>query len=83
VPGEVLVPSIIGGVAGLLLLAVAGAVWSVRRWGHGALKGVASPGEVERLLGRRRLYKARGVVRPDLYGRRTRQEDVEAQDVAV
>ena len=66
-----------------LLVAETVAVWLVRRWGPGSLKGVASPGEVERLLGHRRLYRVRKVVRPDLYGRLSRHEDQEAQDVTV
>lgn len=80
---EALVTLIVLAVVGLLLLAVGVAVWLVRCWGPGSLKGVASPGEVERLLGRRRLYRARKVVRPDLYGRLSRHEDQEAQDVTV
>ena len=41
----------------------------VDRWGPGRLRGMASRGEAERLLGVTRLPKARSVVRPDLYGR--------------
>ena len=37
------------------------------RWGPGRLRGVASRGEAERLLGVTRLRKVRSVVRPDLY----------------
>lgn len=81
--GGVLVASITGAVLGLLSLAVTGLLWFLRRWGPGALKGVASPGDVERLLGRRRLYRARRIVRPDLYGRHARQVDVEASDATV
>jgi hypothetical protein len=36
------------------------------RWGPGRLRGVASRGEAERLLGVTRLRKVRSVVRPDL-----------------
>jgi type IV secretion system protein VirD4 len=39
----------------------------VDRWGPGRLRGMASRGEVERLLGVTRLRKVRTVVRPDLY----------------
>jgi hypothetical protein len=37
-------------------------------WGPGRLRGVASRGAAERLLGVTRLRKVRSVVRPDLYG---------------
>ena len=40
------------------------------RWGPGRMRGMASRGEAERLLGARRLRKVRSVVRPDLYGKR-------------
>jgi hypothetical protein len=53
----------------LLLLAVG--VWLSKlvldRWGPGRLRGMASRGEAERLLGVTRLRKVRSVVRPDLY----------------
>ena len=39
------------------------------RWGPGRLRGMASRGEAERLLGVTRLRKIRTVVRPDLYGK--------------
>jgi hypothetical protein len=38
------------------------------RWGPGRLRGMASRGEAEGLLGVTRLRKIRSVVRPDLYG---------------
>jgi hypothetical protein len=54
----------------VLLLAVG--VWLSKlvldRWGPGRLRGMASRGEAERLLGVTRLRKVRAVVRPDLYG---------------
>jgi hypothetical protein len=40
------------------------------RWGPGRIRGMASRGEAERLLGVTRLRKVRSVVRPDLYGKR-------------
>jgi hypothetical protein len=43
----------------------------VDRWGPGRLRGMASRGEAERLLGVTRLRKVRSVVRPDLYGRKS------------
>jgi len=36
------------------------------RWGPGRMRGMASRGEAERLLGATRLRKVRSVVRPDL-----------------
>jgi hypothetical protein len=41
----------------------------VDRLGPGRLRGMASRGEAERLLGVTRLRKVRSVVRPDLYGK--------------
>jgi hypothetical protein len=43
---------------------------ALQRWGPGRMKGMASWGEAERLLGVSRLRKVRAVVRPDLYGKR-------------
>jgi hypothetical protein len=40
------------------------------RWGPGRMRGMASRGEAESLLGATRLRKVRSVVRPDLYGKR-------------
>jgi hypothetical protein len=37
------------------------------RWGPGRMRGVASAGEAERLLGLTRLRRNRRTVRPDLY----------------
>ena len=39
------------------------------RWGPGRMRGMASRGEAERLLGVTRLRKVRSVVRPDLCGK--------------
>jgi len=48
-------------------------IWlCLRRWGPNRILGVASVDEVRRLLGRQRLYAARKVIRPDLYGRRAK-----------
>jgi len=44
----------------------------LRRWGPNRVLGVASAEEARRLLGLQRLYAARNVIRPDLYGRRPR-----------
>ena len=41
------------------------------RWGPGRLRGMASRGEAERLLGVTRLRKVRAVVRPDLYRKKS------------
>ena len=43
------------------------------RWEPGRMKGLASRGEAERLLGVTRLRRSRKIVRPDLYGKH-RQE---------
>jgi len=39
----------------------------LQRWGPARVRGVASRGEAESLLGVARLRRVRGVVRPDLY----------------
>lgn len=39
------------------------------RWGPGRVRGMATPGEVEQLLGRSRLRRNRATIRPDLYPR--------------
>ena len=55
----------------VMLLAVAVFVLKLvlDRWGPGRPRGMASRGEAEMLLGVTRLWKARSVVRPDLYGK--------------
>jgi len=52
----------------------------VDRWGPGRMRGMASRGEAERLLGVTRLRKVRSVVRPDLYrkNRDPREDDLQA-----
>jgi hypothetical protein len=66
----------------VMLLAVSVLVLKlvVDRRGPGRLRGVASRGEAERLLGVTRLRKARSVVRPDLYGKDqdSREDDLQA-----
>jgi hypothetical protein len=48
-------------------------IWlCLHRWGPNRTLGVASVDEARRLLGRQRLYAARKVIRPDLYGRKAR-----------
>ena len=61
----------------VMLLAVALLVSKlvVDRWAPGRLRGMASRGEAERLLGVTRLRKVRSVVRPDLY--RTNRDEGE------
>jgi len=81
-PGRVLALSIIGVVVAVLALVAVGAVWVLRRWGPGAVEGVASAGDVERLLGRRRLYRVRRIVRPDIHGA-TSEVDLGVSDVTV
>jgi hypothetical protein len=53
----------------LILLAVTVLLlkWGLDRWGPGRMKGVATAGEAERLLGVTRLRRNRRIVRPDLY----------------
>jgi hypothetical protein len=59
-------------IASLELVALAVAVWLAMVWwrllGPGALQGMASRGEVERVLGVSNLRRRRKVIRPDLYG---------------
>ena len=59
------------GIVELLMLIGAGwvAVWALRRWGPGRLKGMATRVEAERILGLTRLRKVSSIVRPDLYGK--------------
>ena len=59
------------GAVELLLLIGAGwaAIWALRRWGPGRLKGMATRAEAEQLLGITRLRKVSSIVRPDLYGK--------------
>lgn len=52
----------------LLLIVWAGKV-GMDRWGPGRIRGMATRGEAEKLLGRSHLRHVRAVVRPDLYGR--------------
>ena len=65
-----------------LLLAVSALLLKlvVDRWGPGRIRGMASRGEAERLLGVTRLRKVRSVVRPDLYGmnRDSSEDDLQA-----
>jgi hypothetical protein len=44
--------------------------YGFNRWGPGRMRGVATPGEAEKLLGVTRLRRSRKIVRPDLYGKR-------------
>ena len=55
--------------AALLVAAGSVAVWCLRRWGPGRLRGMATRAEAERLLGVTRLQTVSSIVRPDLYGR--------------
>ena len=56
----------------LILLAVTVLLlkWGLDRWGPGRMRGVATAGEAERLLGVTRLRRNRRIVRPDLYRNR-------------
>lgn len=55
-------------VEAVIVIAVAAATkWGLGRWGPGRWHGMATPDEVETLLGRSRLRKHAKVVRPDLH----------------
>jgi hypothetical protein len=58
----------------LLLLSVTGlgVRLGLDRWGPGRLKGMATRGEAERMLGLTRLRQVSAVVRPDLYSKESR-----------
>ena len=43
------------------------AVWAWQRFGPSRLKGVATREQAEQVLGRTRLHKVAGIVRPDLH----------------
>lgn len=58
----------------VLLLGLALAVYALRRWGPGRLKGMATASEAEASLGVSRLRRVRRVIRPDLYAPRGRSE---------
>lgn len=47
--------------------------WCLHRWGPNRTLGVATVGEARQLLGRRRLYAARKVTRPDLYRQKVKR----------
>ena len=51
----------------LLLAGMVAVVWSLRRWGPGRLRGMATAAEAEASLGLSRLRRVRTVIRPDLY----------------
>ena len=51
----------------IVVLSVA-AVWGLRRWGPGRMKGMASRDEAEATLGVTRLRKVSAIIRPDLFG---------------
>jgi hypothetical protein len=53
----------------VLLLAgmTAATWWALRRWGPGRMKGMATAGEAEQVLGLTRLRVVAGIIRPDLH----------------
>lgn len=55
-----------------VILLVVAAVYGLRRWGPGRLKGMATAAEAEASLGLSRLRRVRRVIRPDLYPPRAR-----------
>lgn len=54
---------------GVIVVACWGVKAGMDRWGPNRLRGMASRGEAEKLLGRSRLGKVAPVIRPDLYGK--------------
>lgn len=42
-------------------------LWAGRRWGTGRMKGMATPGEAEQVLGLTRLRRNATLIRPDLH----------------
>ena len=68
VSAGVLAWSVIGVEAACLAVCVWAAREALTRWGPGSLKGMATAGEAEELLGCSRLRTVRRIVRPDLYG---------------
>jgi hypothetical protein len=56
-------------VAMVLILTVWVAKVCLERWGPGRIHGMAPRDEAEKLLGRSRLRKVAGIVRPDLYAK--------------
>jgi hypothetical protein len=67
-------PSLLMCVAATELILLAATVALIKfgldRWGPGRTKGLATPGEAEKLLGVTRLRRSRRIIRPDLYGKR-------------
>jgi hypothetical protein len=51
----------------VVVVLVAAAVYALRRWGPGRLKGMATAAQAEAALGLSRLRRVRRVIRPDLY----------------
>ena len=45
------------------------AIFVLQGWGPGRMRGMATSGEAERMLGLTRLRKVAGIVRPDLHGK--------------
>jgi hypothetical protein len=67
-------PSLLMCVAATELILVATTVFLIKygfnRWGPERMRGVATRGEAEKLLGVTRLRRSRKIVRPDLYEKR-------------
>lgn len=51
----------------LLTIALIAAVVTLRRWGPGRLRGMATPAQARDTLGPIRLRRVRTIIRPDLY----------------
>jgi type IV secretion system protein VirD4 len=58
----------------LLTLTMVGVKLGLDRWGPGRMRGMATPGESEKLLGLTRLRRHRALIRPDLYGKDRHQK---------
>lgn len=58
----------------VVMAACVALIWAcLHRWGPNRTLGVATADETRRLLGRERLYAARKVIRPDLYGKKAKR----------
>jgi hypothetical protein len=63
--------AVYGWIAAVQILLLAGIAastwWALRRWGPGRMKGMATAGEAEQILGLTRLRAVAGIIRPDLH----------------
>lgn len=70
-PADAAIPGVVAWVviteSVLLSLITVASVWCWVRWGPGRMLGMATPSQVENVLGVSRLRKVRHIIRPDLY----------------